>query len=327
MANVTYIEAITQALDEEMARDPRVFLLGEDIGLYGGVFKATKGLQEKYGALRVIDTPISEAFIVGGSVGAAMAGMKPVAEIQFSDFITPAMDQIIQQLAKLRYRTGGKFSAPAVVRVCCGAEVGGGLYHSQTNEAWFAGTAGLKVVMPSTPYDAKGLLKAALRGDDPVIYFEHKRLYRSVKGEIPAADYTVPIGEAVVRRPGKDLTIVAYGLMMHKVMEAAGRFAAEGIDAEIIDMRSLLPIDWPTIFASVKKTARVLLVQESPKSVGVMAEVAARIAEEVFDYLDAPPARVCGLDVPPVPFAPPMEHFVVPQPDRIVAAAKDLRDY
>jgi 2-oxoisovalerate dehydrogenase E1 component beta subunit len=327
MTTVTYIEAITQALDEEMARDPRVFLLGEDIGLYGGVFKATKGLQQKYGPLRVIDTPISEAFIVGGSVGAAMAGMKPVPEIQFSDFITPAMDQIIQQLAKMRYRTGGKFSAPAVVRVCCGAEVGGGLYHSQTNEAWFAGTAGLKVVMPSTPYDAKGLLKAAIRGDDPVIYFEHKRLYRSVKGEIPDEDYTVPIGQAVVRRPGQDLTIVAYGLMMQKVLEAAPRLVAAGIDPEIIDLRSLLPIDWPTLFASVKKTARVLLVQEAPKSVGVMAEVAARISEEVFDYLDAPPARVCGLDVPPVPFAPPMEHFVLPQPDRIEAAAKGLRAY
>jgi 2-oxoisovalerate dehydrogenase E1 component beta subunit len=327
MKTVTYIEAITQALDEEMARDPRVFLLGEDIGLYGGVFKATKGLHEKYGALRVIDTPISEAFIVGGAVGAAMAGLKPVAEIQFADFITPAMDQIIQQLAKMRYRTGGAFSAPAVVRVCCGAEVGGGLYHSQTNEAWFAGTPGLKVVMPSTPYDAKGLLKAALRADDPVIYFEHKRLYRSVKGEIPDGDYTVPIGQAVVRREGKDLTVLAYGLMMHKVLESQERLAAAGIDAEIIDLRSLLPIDWETIYTSVKKTARVLLVQEAPKSVGVMAEVAARIAEEAFTYLDAPPVRVCGLDVPPVPFAPPMEHFVLPQPDRIVAAARDLRAY
>jgi 2-oxoisovalerate dehydrogenase E1 component beta subunit len=327
MATSTYIEAITQALDEEMARDPRVFLLGEDIGAYGGVFKATKGLHAKYGPLRVIDTPISEAFIVGGSVGAAMAGMKPVPEIQFSDFITPAMDQIVQQLAKVRYRTGGNFSAPAVVRVCCGAEVGGGLYHSQTNEAWFAGTAGLKVVMPSTPYDAKGLLKAAIRGDDPVIYFEHKRLYRSVKGEIPDDDYTVPIGTAAVRRPGRDLTIVAYGLMMQKVLEAAPQIEAAGIDAEIIDLRSLLPIDWPTVFESVKKTARVLLVQESPKSVGVMAEVAARIAEEVFDFLDAPPARLCGLDVPPVPFAPPMEHFVLPQPAGIVKAAVDLKAY
>jgi len=327
MATITYIEAITQALDEEMARDSRVFLLGEDIGAYGGVFKATKGLHEKYGPLRVIDTPISEAFIVGGAVGAAMAGMKPVPEIQFSDFITPAMDQIVQQLAKMRYRTGGSFSAPAVVRVCCGAEVGGGLYHSQTNEAWFAGTPGLKVVMPSTPYDAKGLLKAAIRGDDPVIYFEHKRLYRSVKGEVPPDDFTVPLGSAAVRRPGRDLTIVAYGLMMQKVLEAAPQIAAAGIDAEIIDLRSLSPIDWPTVFESVKKTARVLLVQEAPKSVGVMAEVAARIAEEVFDSLDAPPARLCGLDVPPVPFAPPMEHFVLPQPPAIVKAAVDLRAY
>jgi len=264
---------------------------------------------------------------VGGAVGAAMVGMKPVAEIQFSDFVTPAMDQIIQQLAKMRYRTGGRFSAPAVVRICCGAEVGGGLYHSQTNEAWFAGTPGLKVVMPSTPYDAKGLLKAALRADDPVIFFEHKRLYRSVKGEIPDEDYTVPIGKAAVRREGQQLTVLAYGLMVHKVLEALPQLTAAGIDAEVIDLRSLLPIDWETIFASVKKTARVLLVQESPKSVGVMAEVAARIAEEAFEHLDAPPVRVCGLDVPPVPFAPPMEHFVLPQLDRIVAAARDLRAY
>jgi len=327
MKTVTYIEAITQALDEEMARDPRVFLLGEDIGRYGGVFKATKGLLDKYGPLRVIDTPISEAFIVGGAVGAALVGMKPVAEIQFSDFVTPAMDQIIQQLAKMRYRTGGRFSAPAVVRICCGAEVGGGLYHSQTNEAWFAGTPGLKVVMPSTPYDAKGLLKAALRADDPVIFFEHKRLYRSVKGEIPDEDYTVPIGRAAVRRQGKHLTVLTYGLMTHKVLECVGPLTAAGIDAEVIDLRSLLPIDWETIFASVRKTARVLLVQEAPKSVGVMAEVAARIAEEVFEHLDAPPVRVCGLDVPPVPFAPPMEHFVLPQPERIIAAARELRAY
>jgi 2-oxoisovalerate dehydrogenase E1 component beta subunit len=327
MRTVSYIEAITEALDEELARDPRVFLIGEDIGPYGGVFKATKGLWAKYGSLRVIDSPISEVFIVGGSVGAAMAGMRPVPEIQFSDFITPAMDQIVQQLAKIRYRTGGAFSAPVCVRVCCGAEVGGGLYHSQTNESWFAGTPGLKVVMPSTPRDAKGLLKAAIRGEDPVLFFEHKRLYRSIKGPIPEEDYVVEIGKANVVKEGKDLTIAAYGLMLHKALEAEKQLAAAGLSVEIVDLRSLLPIDWPTLFESVKKTSRALLLQESPKSVGVMAEVSARIGEEIFDYLDAPVARLAGLDVPPVPFAPPMEQFVLPSVEKIVAAAKQLRAY
>jgi 2-oxoisovalerate dehydrogenase E1 component beta subunit len=237
------------------------------------------------------------------------------------------MDQIVQQLAKVRYRSGGNYSAPVTVRVCCGAEVAGGLYHSQTNEAWFAGTAGLKVVMPSTPSDAKGLLKAAIRGEDPVIFFEHKRLYRSVKEAIPDEDYTVPIGRAAIRRPGSDVTIVAYGLMAHKVLEAVKPLVAAGLDPEVIDLRSLLPIDWDTVLTSVKKTSRALLVQESPKSLGVMAEVAARIGEEAFQWLDAPPARVCGLDVPPVPFAPAMEAFVLPSVEKIVTAAKELKAY
>jgi 2-oxoisovalerate dehydrogenase E1 component beta subunit len=327
MKKVTYIEAITQALDEEMARDERVFLLGEDIGLYGGVFKATKGLMDKYGAERVIDTPISEVYIAGGSVGAAMVGMRPVPEIQFADFITPSMDQIIQQMAKIRYRTGGQWTCPMTMRVCCGADIGGGLYHSQTNEQWFVSQPGLIVVMPATPYDAKGLLKSAIRGDDPVIYFEHKRLYRWIKEEIPDGDFTVPIGKAAVRKEGKDITIVSYGLMYHRSLEAVNALEKEGISAELIDMRTLLPWDRETIFESVKKTSRVVLVQESSKTGGVMAEIGAAISEEVFDYLDAPVTRVAGIDVPAVPFAPPMEHFFLPNADKITRAVKKVLEY
>ena len=327
MQKVTYIEAITQALDEEMARDESVFMIGEDIGLYGGVFKATKGLMDKYGAERVIDSPISEVYIAGGSVGAAMVGMRPVPEIQFADFITPSMDQIIQQMAKIRYRTAGQWTCPMTMRVCCGADVGGGLYHSQTNEQWFFSQPGLIVVMPATPYDAKGLLKSAIRGDDPVIYFEHKRLYRWIKGEIPDGDFTVPIGKAAVRKKGTDVTLVGYGLMYHRAAEAVAALEKDGISAELIDMRTLLPWDRETIFESVKKTSRVVLVQESSKTGGVMAEVSASITEEVFDYLDAPVTRVCGLDVPAVPFAPPMEHFFLPNADKITRAVKKVLEY
>lgn len=327
MKKVTYIEAITQALDEEMARDERVFLIGEDIAVYGGVFKATKGLLDKYGAERVIDSPISEVYIAGGSVGAALVGLRPVPEIQFADFITPSMDQIIQQMAKMRYRSGGQWTCPMTMRVCCGADIAGGLYHSQTNEQWFVSQPGLIVLMPSTPYDAKGLLKSAIRGDDPVIYFEHKRLYRWIKEEIPEDDFTVPIGKAVVRTEGTDLTIVAYGLMYHRSLEAVNSLEEEGISVELIDMRTLLPWDRETIFESVKKTSKVVLVQETSKTCGVMAEVGAAIAEEMFDYLDAPVTRVCGLDVPAVPFAPPMEHFFLPNAEKITRAVKKVLEY
>ncbi len=327
MKNTTYIEAITSALYEEMERDESVFMIGEDIGLYGGVFKATKGLQKRFGEERVIDSPISEAYIVGGCVGAAMVGMRPVPEIQFADFITPSMDQIIQQAAKIRYRSGGQWTCPMTVRVCCGGEVGGGLYHSQINEQWFFSQPGLIVVMPSTPYDAKGLLKSAIRGEDPVIYFEHKRLYRSVKEEIPEDDFTVPIGKAAIRREGKDITVVAYGLMCHKSMEAANILEKEGVTVELIDMRSLLPWDREMIFESVKKTSRAVLVQENTKTGGVMAEVSASITEEIFDYLDAPVTRVCGLDVPMLPFAPPLEHYFLPNAEKIVRAVRKVLEY
>lgn len=327
MKKTSYIEAITEALAEEMERDERVFLIGEDIGIYGGVFKATKGLYDRFGPERVIDSPISEVFLAGGSVGAALVGMKPVPEIQFADFITPSMDQLIQQAAKIRYRTGGDWYCPMTVRVCCGGDVGGGIYHSQINEQFFFSQPGMLVVFPATPYDAKGLLKSAIRGDDPVIYFEHKRLYRWIKEDLPEEDFTVPIGKAALRKEGSDLTIVCYGLMYHRAMQAAEALEKDGVSAEVIDMRSLRPWDREMIFNSVKKTSRVLLVQENSKTGGVMAEVSASITEEIFDHLDAPVVRVCGLDVPMLPFAPPMEHFFLPNADKIARAARKILDY
>jgi len=327
MKKTTLIEAITQALYEEMERDERVFLIGQDIGIYGGVFKATKGLLDRFGPERVIDSPISEVYIAGGSVGAAMVGLRPVPEIQFADFITPSMDQIIQQAAKLRYRTGGQWTCPMTIRVCCGGDVGGGLYHSQINDQWFFSQPGLQVVMPATAYDAKGLLKSAIRGDDPVIFFEHKRLYRWIKEELPEDDFTVPIGKAAIRKDGDDITIVSYGFMYHRSMEAAQALEKEGVSAEVIDMRTINPWDRETIFESVKKTSKVVLVQEGTKTGGVMAEVAASITEELFDYLDAPVSRVCGLDVPAIPFAPPMEHFFLPNAEKITRVVKKVLEY
>ncbi len=327
MKKVTYIQAISDALAEEMERDERVFMIGQDIGVYGGVFKATKGLLERFGPDRVIDAPISEVYIAGGSVGAALVGLRPVPEIQFADFITPSMDQIIQQMAKMRYRTGGQWTCPVTLRVACGGDVGGGLYHSQINEQWFFSQPGLIVVLPATAYDAKGLLKSAIRGDDPVIYFEHKRLYRWIKEEIPEEDFTVPIGKAAVRKKGDDITVVSYGFMYHRALEAAEALEKEGISVELIDMRTLLPWDRETIFASVEKTSRVVLVQESSKTGGVMAEVAAAIAEEMFDHLDAPVSRVCGLDVPAMPFAPPMERFFLPNAEKIGRVVKKVMEY
>ena len=327
MKKVTFIEAITEALAEEMEKDERVFLIGEDIGAYGGVFKATKGLQEKFGPMRVIDSPISEAFIAGGSVGAALMGMRAVPEIQFADFITPAMDQIIQQAAKLRYRSGGSYKVPVVFRVCCGGGIGGGLYHSQSNEAWFVDQPGLKVVFPSTPYDAKGLLKAAIRDENPVIYFEHKKLYRSIKQEIPEEDYTVPIGKAEVKTKGDKVTIVTYGLMVHYSLEASEKLSKEGISVEVIDLRSLLPIDKATILDSVKKTGRAVIVHEANKTGGVGGEISAIISEEAFEYLDAPVTRVAGPDIPTMPFAPPMEDFFMVNPEKIANAVRKVAAY
>ena len=324
---LAFIEAITEALRQEMERDERVFVLGEDIGLSGGVFKATAGLHEKFGEDRVLDTPLAEGIIIGASIGASMVGLRPVPEIQFTDFITPAMDQIVQQASKIHYRSAGGFSCPITVRICCGGGVGGGLYHSQENAAWFVHEPGLKVVMPSTPYDAKGMLLAAIRDSSPVLFFEHKKLYRTVKGEVPEDDYTVPIGPAAIRREGKDMTVLTYGFMAHVALEAAEVMAQAGVEAEVVDVRTLAPLDKDTILNSVKKTSKCLIVHEDKKTMGIGAELAAIVSEEAFDYLDGPVVRVTGPDIPPIPFSPPLEKFYLVNPEKVVAAMERLAAY
>jgi len=324
MAVITYLEAIRQALFDEMARDERVFLIGEDIGLYGGAFKATEGLFERFGESRVIDTPISEQAIVGSAIGASYTGMRPVAEVQFIDFIACCFDMLTNFAATSRYRNGA--GCPIVVRGPSGGGVGGGPFHSLNPEAFFLNTPGLKMVEPSTAYDAKGLLKAAIRDDDPVLYFEHKFLYRRIKDEVPDGDYVVPIGKAAVRREGKDLTIVTFGAMVHTALEAATKLAADGVQAEVIDLRTLAPLDRPAILESVGKTSRALLLYEARRTGGIGGELAAIIAEEAFEYLDAPIARVASLDTP-VPYAPQLEAAFLPSVERVVAAAKQLVEY
>jgi pyruvate/2-oxoglutarate/acetoin dehydrogenase E1 component len=324
MPVITYLEAIRQALFDEMARDERVFVLGEDIGEYGGAFKVTDGLLEKFGESRVIDTPISEQAIVGSAIGASYMGMRPVAEIQFIDFIACCFDMLTNYAATSRYRNGA--GVPIVVRGPCGGGVGGGPFHSLNPEAYFLNTPGLKMVEPSTAYDAKGLLKAAIRDDDPVLYFEHKFLYRRIKDEVPDDDFIVPIGKAAVRREGTDLTIVTFGAMVHTALEAAGRLQQDGVSAEVIDLRSLAPLDRDAILASVAKTSRALLLYEARRTGGIGGELAAIIAEEAFEYLDAPIARVASADTP-VPYAPPLEAAFLPSVDKVVTAARALVDY
>src|SRR5215471_9062924 len=279
---LAFIEAITEALGQEMERDDRVFLLGEDIGLSGGVFKATAGLLDKFGEERVLDTPLAEGIIIAAAIGSSMVGFRPVPEIQFTDFITVAMDQLVQNASKLRYRSAGGYSCPITVRICCGGGVGGGLYHSQENAAWFVHEPGLKVVMPSTPYDAKGMLLAAIRDPNPVLFFEHKKLYRTIKGEVPEDDYTVPIGPAAIRREGKDMTVLTYGFMAHVTLEAAEAISKRGVEAEVVDLRTLNPLDKETILSSVKKTSKCLIVQEDKRTMGIGAELAAIVSEEAF---------------------------------------------
>jgi 2-oxoisovalerate dehydrogenase E1 component beta subunit len=329
MALLTYIGAITQALEEEMRRDERVFILGEDVGVEGGVFKATKGLFQEFGPERVMDTPLAEGIIVSAAIGAAMAGMRPVPEIQFVDFITPAMDAITQQAAKLRYRSAGTQTCPLTLRVCYGGGVGGGLYHSQTNTTWFAHEPGLIVVAPGTVADAKGMLKAAIRQDDPVVYFEHKKLYRSIKEELPDdTDFVTDLLKAAVRRPGKDMTLVSYGWTLQLSMQAAERMHAEtGADIEVVDLRVLNPLDKDTVLESLAKTGRLLIVHEDHKTLGIGAEIAAIAAEEAFDCLDAPILRVAAPDVPAIPFSPPLEKYYLPSVDKIVEAATRLLHY
>ncbi len=327
MAEMNLLEAIKQAIDEEMARDERVIIMGEDIGKRGGVFRVTEGLIEKYGQERVIDTPLAELGIVGVAIGAALNGLHPVAEIQFADFIHPAFDQIVSEASRLRYRSKGTWTCPVVIRSPYGGGIGGGLYHSQSVEAFYAHVPGLKVVIPSTPYDAKGLLKSAIRDPDPVMYFEPKKGYRLIKGEVPDEDYVVPLGQALVRREGSDVTVVAYGLMAFYAEQAAESLANEKISAEVIDLRTLVPIDRQTLLASVQKTGKVLIVHEDNKTGGFGGEVAAIIAEEAFEHLDGPISRLAGPDVPAVPFSPPLQDSFMPDSEKIAEAIRELAAY
>lgn len=321
---VMYLEAIHEALDEEMARDERVFLLGEDIGPYGGAFRITEGLQDKYGDQRVLDTPLSESGIVGAAIGAAMMGMRPVVEMQFADFISCAFDQITEVGAKNHYRWGA--AVPMVIRAPFGGGVHGGPFHSECPEGWFFHSPGLKLVAPSTPYDAKGLLKAAIRDPNPVIYFEHKFLYRRIKAVLPAEDYVVPIGVAEVKRPGRDISVITYGAMVHVALDAAETLAQEGLELEVVDLRSLIPLDKQTVFDSVRKTSKAIVLHEDNKTGGVGAEVAALLAEDCFDSLDGPVLRIAAPDTP-VPFSTPLEEFFLPKAGDVIAAARKLAAY
>ena len=312
---------------EEIARDSRVFIMGEDIGARGGVFLATDGFEAEFGEDRVIDTPLAESSIVGIALGAAMNGMRPIAEIQFADFIFPTFNQLLGEAARARYGTEGAVSVPMVVRSPYGGGVRGGLYHSQSPEAYFAHTPGLKVVTPATPYDAKGLLKSAIRDDDPVVFLEHKRTYRLVRGEVPDAEYTLPIGKADVKLEGEDLTVITYGLVLHHCIEAARDLASEGIHAEVVDLRSLRPLDTVTVLESVRKTGKALVVHEDTRLGGIGGEVSAIIAEEAFDYLDAPIMRLTGPEVPAMPFSPPLEAEFMLDTDQIADAIRSLARY
>jgi len=321
---VTYLEAIRQGIWEEMERDPDVFLLGEDVAVYGGPFKISKGMLERFGARRVVDTPLAEAAIAGAAIGAALMGLRPIAEMQFADFLSCAFDQIVNFAAKCRYRWGA--AVPMVVRAPCGGGVHGGPFHSQCNEAWFVHTPGLKVVMPATPYDAKGLIKSSIRDNDPVIYFEHKGLYRRIKQDIPEGDYTVPLGPAAVVRQGGDLSIITYGAMVWVAQEVAETLDKEGVSVEIVDARTLLPLDEETILASVRKTSRALVLHEATLTGGVGGEIAARIAEKAFDCLDAPVVRMAAPDTP-VPFSPTLEEAFLPNAARVLEKARWLLAY
>lgn len=320
MAIRTYIEALSDGLREELLRDNAVFMLGEDIGQYGGAFKVTKGFLEEFGPERIVDTPLAESAIVGVAIGAAMAGMRPVAEMQFADFVACGFNQLVNNAAKLHYRWG--VPVPMVVRLPSGGGVRGGPFHSQNPEAWFCHVPGLKVVTPATAVDAKGLIKAAIRDDNPVLYFEHKYLYRRIKEEVPDGDWTTPIGRGAIVRPGRDVSIITYGSMVHYSLEAADKLAAEGIEVEIMDLRSLVPYDREMIAGTIRKTSRCVVVHEATRTCGFGAEVAAFAAEELFTALDAPVKRVASLDTP-VPYSPALEDFFMPNADKIAAAVRD----
>ncbi len=322
--STTYLEAIREGLWEEMERDPNVFLLGEDIGVYGGAFKVTAGFFEHFGEKRVVDTPISEAAIVGAAIGASFMGLRPVAEMQFADFISCGFDQIVNFAAKCRYRWNAP--VPIVVRAPSGGGIHGGPFHSQNPEMWFVKTPGLKVVAPATAYDAKGLIKSAIRDNDPVIFFEHKGLYRRIKEDLPSGDYTVPIGKAKVVREGTDLSIVTYGAMVWIALEVADKLAEEGGSVEVVDLRTLLPLDRETVFESVKKTSKVLVVHEDTRTAGMAGELAISITESIFEYLDGPILRVTAPDTP-VPYSPPLEDAFLPNAAKVLEKARWLWKY
>jgi len=328
MAELSLIEALRAGIDEAMAADDRVFVFGEDVGKRGGVFRVTEGLQDKYGPWRVMDSPLAEGIIVGACIGAAMSDMRPIAEIQFADFIWPAMNQIVSEAARMSYRSNGDWNVPLVIRSPYGGGIHGALYHSQSVEAFFAHVPGLKVVVPATPYDVKGMIKSAIADPDPVLFFEHKKTYRLIKGEVPDTDYTVPIGKADVKREGNDLTVITYGLMLHYALEAAEQLAAaDGLETEVLDLRTVRPLDREAIINSAKKSGKVLIVHEDNLTGGIGGEVAAIIAEHAFEYLDGPIMRLAGPDIPAMPFAGTLEDEFMPSTERIVAKLRELAAY
>lgn len=327
MAVLTVIEAAREAMREEMRRDPSVFVMGEDVGKRGGVFLATKDFVQEFGEARVLDTPLAESSIAGVAIGAALYGLRPVAEAQFADFIWPTVNQIIGEASRIRYGSNGRLNVPLTLRSPYGGHVRGGLYHSQSVEAHFAHAPGLKVIAPATPYDMKGLLKAAIRDDDPVVALEHKRTYRSVRGEVPDEDYVVPIGAADVKREGRDLSVITYGLTLHYALQAASELESEGVSAEVLDLRTLRPLDAEAILASVRKTGRALVVQEDNAAVSVGSEVSALIAEHAFEHLDAPVMRLAGPEIPAMPFAPTLEAAYMPTSDKIAAKIREMAAY
>ena len=324
MPTINIVQAVNQALKEEMRRDDRIVVLGEDVGRDGGVFRATEGLYDEFGPDRVMDTPLAESGIIGTAIGMAIYGLNPVPEIQFLDFIYPAFDQIVTNLAKLRYRSGGQYSCHLVVRAPYGGGIKGGHYHSQSSEAYFTHTAGLKVVIPSSPYDTKGLLLSSLRDPDPIIFLEPKRIYRAVKGEIPEGEFTVPIGKARIAREGRDVSILAYGAMLHVAMDAAEAAKKNGVEAEVVDLRTLVPLDIDAILSSVQKTGRVIIVHEAPRTSGFGAEISAQIAERAIEYLKGPILRVTGYDTP---FPYTLEEYYLPSVPKVLKAIEKLMQY
>jgi 2-oxoisovalerate dehydrogenase E1 component beta subunit len=327
LAVKSLIEAIREAITEEMVRDSKVFVMGEDVGIRGGVFLATQGLSEQFGADRIIDAPLAEASIMGIALGAAFRGMRPIPEVQFSDFVWPSVNQLIGEAARTCYGTNGALPVPMVIRMPYGGGIRGGLFHSQNVETHFFHTPGLKVIAPGTPYDAKGLLKSAIRDNNPVVFLEHKKTYRLVRGEVPDEEYTLPIGKADVKRVGSNVTVVSYGLTLHYCLEAAEDLAAQGVDVEVVDLRTLTPLDTETILDSVKKTGKLAIVHEDNITGGVGAEVAAVAVEQAFEYLDAPVMRICGPDVPTMPFAQTLEDAYMPSPEKIADGLRKLAVY